>query len=220
MAFSDFEVFTFGSPVVEISAVAPVEGTASLRLTGNSSFGLSTHAYLAPDSSGFTQGITQGRLRILAKYVTTSGFTPLLTFRLYAMMSARNITSGSHSFYTLSIRRSDGLLTIHKTTTGSIGNIGPGLVSTTVSLPVDGISFALEFSWFVSLSEFNGVSLKAKYGLADDYTDLNEVLSVIDATSPIVTSIVESFGIASLPDSVASMDTRIDKVQLYSTFFE
>ena len=204
MSFSQWQVFT-SVVTVNLDTVNTIVGTSSLRIVGPSP---TLQMNMLPSQAALLPcGLTKGVLRVLIKPVVL-GATPH-KIGLVSMQSQRDIRSlGSFYFAAAS---DGGVIQLLKASSGLDGGF-TSLGSFSYTMVV-GTTFSLEFQWNVAIEEINGVDLVVRKGTLTDFSDLVEIIHIIDASGPLTTT--QGDGIGYLNGSGASApEFRIDQTTL------
>jgi hypothetical protein len=91
--------------------------------------------------------------------------------------------------------------------------VGSSLASVYFSPGVNTV-FALEAEWIVDIAELGGVALFVRRGFETDFSDLETVISYLDISSPITTSVAESiFCVETSGGGIFNLD--FDETSLY-----
>ena len=180
----------------------PIAGTASAR-SSHAVGGRSTLNACVTVASGLTSGVTTGRLRT---FIDIFG-GPIGTYIGFSFMqSARNITTGSQSFYWAAIVLGFSGLDVYigKVTTSNLhtalATIGPTntLTETVLGQSLGSISpsfssgtIPIEVRWDYDIINLLGTGIEFSVGTANNFGTLSPRLSVADTNSPISTSVAE-----------------------------
>lgn len=212
MAFGDWDHFIELSNVnwsAALNITTPIIGSGSLSqgnlvVGGSSGQGnMTTHL-----NSGFTRGLTKGRLRSIVRWDWDVGSASLLDsngFAFYYMASNLDITDGSHNFYLAGLCRErnvagevrpiisrgngDDLNSIFWRP-GGTDNIADS--ATNITGVVSGDTIAVQIEWNLDIAGLGGMRHTMSVGNIGD-TDFNNLAVVYDFVegSPLTTSVVE-----------------------------
>jgi hypothetical protein len=212
MSLADWD--KFGSTyTVSIDNATPLVGSGSLFIDFSGSSNSSRGNLLPKDPGSLSGKLIRGKIRALFQYtVLASNNGP----GLFCLASQRDLSS-TGSCYFISFKRDQiNRLTLYKsnnvgTTIEEIGGLTPlafAVLSTSANT-----TYSLELEWYVDIPNLSGTQLKVRVGSATDFSDLALVMSTIDVSSPLTTTVGEGI---SLSGSGGSNDYRADKTTLIS----
>jgi hypothetical protein len=189
MSLADWDVYTSNTGLgLSINVLTPILSLGSGRFGGTSLGGGLNSIVINPTvASGRTSGVTRGKFRSLFRY---DDFTAGAKLGIAFMQSNKNIAEVSSTFYKAELLQSDGKLYLIKATGTTIG--GGGTLASVYFSPGINTVFCLEVEWIVDLGELGGTALFLRRGFATDYSDLTTVISYLDVSSPLTTSVAES----------------------------
>lgn len=207
-----------------LDLATPINGDGSLLVQYTNSVAVGTLNAIPTVLSGYPEAFATAKLRTSFKIREFDGSNPITTttFGICSMQGTRNITGGdavNKTFYALGVGITEGfggqqLSIIKVSTVGFRGlqNIYSGTVIAAIAYPdVLSVGFigTLEFQWVVDIPNLNGVYMIARTGLNPNYSDLTDRISVIDFTSPLITTVGEGL-FCSLRNSVSTDTKQID----------
>ena len=184
MAFTDWEIIQTNNTTVNLQSVNPIAGVSSIEMTGVAGFtNLGAAAQLVPDSF-LTRGFSRGKIRTLVKFLNLGSATANAAFRagIFFLADSPNFGSNSGNAYMVSFNA----------TTDTVDIIFNGIAAPTINLLAsaaiqDSFGFQveevypLEVEWYASLTEFGGVRIIVRHGTQSDFSDLEDVIDIIDA---------------------------------------
>jgi hypothetical protein len=202
MSYSDWEFFGSNSPTLSfsINVLTPIIGLGSGRLGSTSLPGGGSIGNInVTTASLLTEAVPRGKLRSLFRYTSLPGTNSIFGF--LCMQTSTNLSTSTGSFYSLTVQ-GDGFLKLVKVVGGNVFSIltgTPGLVRFNFdSVPFsvgNNTVFSLELEWIADATELGGVALFCRTGFATDFSDLVTVMSYLDVTAPIFTTVSEGIGI-------------------------
>lgn len=180
----DFTIYlSSAQTVIDLTTVDPIAGSQSARIARAS--GTSVTYGNVVGGPGSSAQVT-GRLRGLGKRTESSSNSH--QYGLVCMQSAGDLTGGSGSAYGLRWR--GNALDLIKTTAGLAGF---GTVATTALTQGTGVN-AIQLDWVSDQQAMlGGTALTGWYGTATDFSDLTEVLSYTDSSSPLTSTVNQGF---------------------------
>ena len=211
MSFSQWERFTAGSVAFSLDTITTIVGASSLKLAST----IAGQANTLPSlSSLLPHAFTRGAIRTLIKTVTLPS---QIQVGLYCMANTRSAIQGvSRSSYYVHFKNtgvSTGEIRILKNS-GGIGGASSVLSTFSTTNKPNGSIFSLEFQWEVLIDEIGGVDLIVRTGLLTDFSDLIDVIHIVDTSSPLI--LTQGEGIAANdPTGVNAWDVRYDQTTLY-----
>ena len=210
MSFSQWEKFTLGAATFSLDTITTIVGSSSLKLASV----LAGQANTLPSSSSLLPcALTKGALRTLIKTVSLPNNVQV---GLYCMANTRNATQGtSRTSYYVHFRNtgvSTGEVRLLKNSSGIGGASVVMATFPTMNQPT-GSTFSLELQWTVAIDEINGVDLVVRYGSLTNFSDLTDVIHIIDTSSPLTITQGEGIG-ANDPTGISAWDVRYDQTTL------
>lgn len=186
MAFSDWDFFGPPTEALQPSSAAIV-GSSSLEVTGNNS-----QAWQGQLNSGFSRGFTIGKIRTLMNVESTSDPTNLYP-GIFCMSESENVTAITNDLYAVAVNPNNvsGNVQLKKLNNGildfdSESVLGSSQIDFTV-----GNTIALELEWLADVDQIGGVLLRVRTGTELDYSDLSEVITYVDVSSPYTSTFAE-----------------------------
>lgn len=211
MSLTDWNVYIGNTGLgLSINVLTPILGLGCGRIGGiGLGGGTNTAVINVTALSGRTKGVTRGKLRTLFRYDDFTGGAIGLTF----LQSNANLTTGTSNFYAVQLRQADGTLYLTKVLSNVVNANGTTLDSVYFSPGIETV-FALEAEWSVDLVELGGVALFVRTGFATDFSDLTTVMTYLDVSSPITTSVAESIFVVEV-SAGGVFNVDIDQTALY-----
>jgi len=202
MSLSQWEVIQSNASLyVGLDIGAPLVGAGSLRIDYLQLQTTIAAATLRLGSSFAQRGFVKGQARTLMQ-VQSYPLSTAFRHGMVCMMSTANVTAAGTACYVAGVRAQPISWEIMKYTNGLLA-AGTSLGSTTTSFPSAGSVSALELTWQYDPVQFDGgIALVLKAGTALDFSNLVTLLSVVDITAPLSTSVGE--GLVSLHADVAA----------------
>jgi len=226
MALSDWDVFKTDTDVIvssvfdgvdlilptgDILAISSLDDGGSV-FVGNGTNANGESANLQPKTS-FGGALTFGKIRSLVFTFVGSG---VREWGFYCMSSQADLTSSGSCYllYATTAFNNFNFIIAKSTSSGIVApfsNASP-LASSPTSLFSDGTAFALELEW--DASSGTQTVLTMRHGTALDFSNLSDVGTVIDTSSPLLTSSGEGLFVSDVSGVSRALfdNTRIEKL--------
>jgi hypothetical protein len=191
VALSDWTVYKTSGEAALIDTSAPLVGSGSLKITTNTTGVVE----LVRADSG-ERAFTKGRIRTLMK---ATGPLTNPWAGIYCMASQADLTA-TGSCYCLVLGSAAGnVVRIIKQTAG-LDN-GSGSVASAAFAVDVGTLYCLELEWDYDPVTWSGTRLSGRAGVQSDFSDLTELVTYTDTSSPLTTSVGEGIFVASFSAS-------------------
>lgn len=187
MSFGDWDFFETGGVTQGLETTGALVGTSSLKVDYSS-----TDEWHGQLNSGESRGFTKGKIRTIMKMITIGFSASPQSMGVYCLSSAEDITAAGTDFYAIRvIPLASANVSLEKVTNGLSSINGTQLGTTQDKNFQAGQTITIELEWDVNIAEAGGTVLKVRTGSQLDFSDLSEVISVIDASSPYETGFAE-----------------------------
>lgn len=210
MAFGNWDFFESGGVTQGLETIGALVDTSSLKVNYTSSNG-----WAGQLNSGQSRGFTKGKIRTVMKMETIGFSASPQSMGVYCLSDAENVVITGRDFYAIRVRPlATSNVSLEKVTNGVFGINGTQLgVTATKDFTEDEI-ITIELEWNVDIVGAGGVVLKVRTGSATDYSDLTEVITAIDASTPYTTGFAEGLYIHGGTSSGAS-EVKFDETQIF-----
>ena len=212
MAFADWDFFTGGTVTNALQSTGALVGSSSLEIVMAS--GSRVQGQL---DAGESRGFTKGKIRSLFKNTAVTGTASSVNVGLWCLSSVENMLgTGSGDAYAVGIYPEDSVtnVTLRKITQNLGEFLSTGTLLGSASEDFATATVALELEWNVAVAETGGVVLKVRTGSQTDYSDLSEVISIVDSSSPYTTGFAE--GIFCDCDTGQTATFLIDNTEIFT----
>ena len=221
MALTDWHIFSAGTAIRAHNAATPILGSTSLVMEATSN---SPAAKINIDISdeagavaGTTYAFTKGKIRSLFRVEDIGNSTHQ---GLYCLASVGDLANGSGNCYGVNFKSPENDFHLNKYTGSGLvtysGTSGGGMTNlqntSSGTAWADDTLIAVELEW--DASSGTQVDLIVRTGSATDYSDLAQILSHTDASSPHVTSLGE--GIFAMYHGGPARIHAADSTQIFS----
>lgn len=178
MAFTDWDFIQTSSVSASLTGTSPLNGASSLMMNGTASGFNRGQAAQVSAGSGITRGIGRGKIRTLIQKVSGADDANF-TAGIFCLAEDANFGSGTGNAYFAIVETSTGNVSMRY---GS--NLAPGaatlLDSSNISF-TNGSTIGLELEWDDDAdNEIGGQHFMVRVGTQTDYSDLSEVINVVD----------------------------------------
>lgn len=205
MSFSQW-TFTSSNSTASLDTINTIIGASSLKVVGHPTLGASLYG-IPSINSLLPGGFIKGALRILVKPVVLGTSRNI---NLVCLQSQRDPRFSPANCYWL---EADGTsLNLRKSNSSGL-NVGFStlLGSSPLSMVVSTV-FSIELQWVVAIDEVNGIDFIVRTGSMSDYSDLTQVIHILDTTAPLY-STTQGEGI-SFGGGTGSPEFRLDQTTL------
>ena len=210
MALSDWDFFSGGSPTFALQTVGALVDTASLEIVSPA-----TGRIQGQLDSGQTRGFTKGKIRSLFRCTANTGTALNSNIGLWCLSSVENmIGTGSGDAYGVGIApAASANVRLRKIDQ----NFGEWFDDADLAVAnksfIAGTTVAMELEWNVDIPGIGGVNLVVRVGDATDFSDLSEVINIVDSSSPYTTGFAE--GIWAATESPATATFLVDNTEIF-----
>jgi hypothetical protein len=206
-----------------IDASTPLVGAGSLHMSNAAATNVSSITHGVYTAS---HGFTAGKIRSLLR-AQGGGSLPNGLYGFFCMQSQADLSSTSGSAYWGGVRihgtgQIDCYAQLRKTTAGGLG-LGNGdtaqATGSDMALftpPNTTVAVQLEWQYHTSLGP--GVQLVLSFGLAEDFSDLEEILNYTDTSSPLATAAAEGLAFRKVGTFADTHQVRWDRTRVVPRF--
>lgn len=184
-----------GSTTISTETTTPIVGNGSIAI----------NATVSPErvtlqNTTYINGLTSGKIRSICQ-VTNLTSTGEERFGFTFMQSSPTIYGVTDAGYGVLF---NGITSLGGTPRLSVVKFTTGLPNTPIELassvaftnPTLGGNFVFEAQWITDLGTYGGVQIIVRYGLGTNFASLSDKITIIDTTSPLITSAYESLALS------------------------
>lgn len=181
MSLADWQQFNTNM-TVSIETITPILNSGSLKMAQSA---VNFRLNMLPSVASLRpHAFTKGALRTLIKPVS---FTGLVRIGVTCMQSGRDVHNVGACYFA---HLSNSSIVLGK------GDLHVFTTLATVPFTLtSGVVTALELQWLTLIDEISGVDLTVKTGVATDFSDLAEVIHMVDTSTPLSVTQGESLGV-------------------------
>ena len=217
MAFSDWD-FSSDNPSqlgIAVDLITPIIGTGSVRFTNPALVG-TRRAMGTPQGTPFPNGFSQGRLRTLVRFSTSSQNQIGFVF----LASHNDLAIYSGNYYFVGKGNASNWMTLLRGNNAKIGGIGETNTTTLVG-PITTITFAVDTTyafqadWIADDLNLGGTYVEFRVGTNTDFSNMTRHIAFLDdSVNRLSSGVTEGLGYFSNA-STASV-VRADETSLFS----
>lgn len=216
MALSDWQqnFLAFpGNMIIVYEVLTPLVGTGSAKFSyTNTSVGhidLSAKVGAIP---GETYALSHGRIRTLVKpHFNAGNFFQ----GIYFMASQSYIASSTGAYYAVNVNGAALNFQVRKQTSGGMSGFNTSSTLGSGGAWVAGNTYGLEVEWHQDIPNLNGVFITVKVGSALNFSDLTTIITLLDTSTPLSTTLGEGLFVSNLASASGSTlfdDTRLTRL--------
>ena len=185
MAFTDWEIIASTSNITaSLQTLDPISGLSSIQFIGQAGFtSMGIVAQVDPDSV-LTRGFSRGKIRTLVELQNLGSVSAQQLFKagIFFLADDPDFGGTTGNAYMVGPNASDDTIDLHYT---SIAQPDSGVIATaplqdSFGFQLDAV-YPIEVEWWASLEELGGVRIIVRHGTQQDFSDLEDVIDIIDA---------------------------------------
>ena len=182
MSFTDWEFQSTGTTTHNLQTLDPIAGSSSLEITlGGTTSGIA--AQIDPDSV-LTRGFARGKIRTLLSMKDPENNVTLTDFfraGIFFLADSPNFGSNTGDAYKVSpAPAGDTIDLIFDSVAANAVILATAPIQDSFGFQKEEV-YPIEVEWYLNVAEFNGVRIIVRHGTQADFSDLEDVIDIIDA---------------------------------------